>query len=76
MRKSSHEIADLQQTAQIISGFRSSFLPRRPKAGQSDGNPGEFNDCSDLLNNIKVSDSPDYLFQNKPFIFSIQPIYR
>jgi hypothetical protein len=49
LRKSSYEIADLQQTAQIISSFRSSFLPQRSKAGQIDENPVDFVDCTDRL---------------------------
>jgi hypothetical protein len=75
LRKSSYEIADLQQTAQIISGFRSSFLPRWPKAGQCDGNLGESNDYSDLLINTEL---PDYLFtlnQIKPAILAIRLIH-
>jgi len=39
-RKSSGEIADLQQTAQIIPVFDSSFSPDRPEAGQVDGKLG------------------------------------
>jgi hypothetical protein len=63
VRKSSYEIADLQQTAQIIPAFCSSFLPHHPKAGQIDGNPVKPGDCTDPQ---VAPNQPVYLICSRP----------